>query len=189
MNEIIDLTLCTKEILQNGTMQAKRNILSKLGSNLVWNEKELFVYNDLAINKLVEGVKSIRAENPEFEPKKISARKDENGGIILELNEGVEEGLTYNWATQKTTKDLSPSGNLHSLKIEPSLELSELRGKSRTSGKFSVKARHGHILPISRSLLRDQGSNLGHPPYTYPEISFGGGLYHRPEGRKALPPA
>ncbi len=69
MNEIVDLTLCTKEVLEKGSMQAKRNILSKLSSNLVWNEKELFIYNSKAINKLVEGIKGIREKNPKFEPK------------------------------------------------------------------------------------------------------------------------
>lgn len=69
MNEIVDLTLCTKEILEKGTMQAKRNILSKLSSNLVWNEEKLSIYNSKAINKLVEGIKGIRERNPKFEPK------------------------------------------------------------------------------------------------------------------------
>lgn len=69
MNEIVDLTLCTKEIIEKGTMQAKRNILSKLGSNLVWNEENLSIYNSKAINKLVEGIKGIKEKNPKFEPK------------------------------------------------------------------------------------------------------------------------
>jgi len=69
MNEIVDLTLSTKEILQNGSIKAKRNVLSKLGSNLVWDDKNLSIYNDISINKLVEGIKGAKAKNPEFEPK------------------------------------------------------------------------------------------------------------------------
>ncbi|MBU4348036.1 hypothetical protein KJ671_00830 [Patescibacteria group bacterium] len=78
MNEIVDLTLCTKEILEKGTIKAKRNILSKLGSNLVWDDKKLFIYNDKAINKLVDGIKGIRAKYPEFEPRNYVTNKDSN---------------------------------------------------------------------------------------------------------------
>ena len=69
MNEIVDLTLCTKEVLEKGSMQAKRNILSRLGSNLVWDDENLSIYNDIAVNKLVEGIKCAKAINGEFEPK------------------------------------------------------------------------------------------------------------------------
>jgi site-specific DNA recombinase len=69
MNEIVDLTLSAKEILENGAIQAKRNILSKLGSNLVWNDKNLSIYNDISINKLVECIKGIKEKNTWFEPK------------------------------------------------------------------------------------------------------------------------
>jgi len=69
MNEIVDLTLCTKEVLEKGTMLAKRNILSKLSSNLVWNEEILSIYNSKAIDKLVEGIKRTKLEFPKFEPK------------------------------------------------------------------------------------------------------------------------
>lgn len=69
MNEIADLTLSTKEVLANGSIQAKRNILARLGSNLVWDDKNLSIYNDIAVNKLVEGIKRAKAINGEFEPK------------------------------------------------------------------------------------------------------------------------
>ena len=110
MMEIVDLTLCTKEVLEKGTVQAKRNILSKLGSNLVWNDKILSIYNDISINKLVEGIKLTKALNPKFEPKKYVAIP-------------------------------------------------------------SPYEKTGLVLPVFSSLLRDQGSNLGHPRYIYPKIS------------------
>ncbi len=69
MNEIVDLTQSAREILENGTMKAKRILLSKMSSNLVWNEEKLFIYNDIVINKLVECVKGIKVKYPEFEPK------------------------------------------------------------------------------------------------------------------------
>lgn len=78
MNEIVDLTLCTKKILEKGSIQAKRNILSKLGSNLVWNEEKLSIYNSIEINKLVEGIKYIKSIIPEFEPKNFLAIQHSN---------------------------------------------------------------------------------------------------------------
>ncbi len=69
INEILDLTICTKEVLEKGSIQAKRNILAKLGSNLVWNDENLSIFNSPAINKLVEGIKSTKEVNMKFEPK------------------------------------------------------------------------------------------------------------------------
>lgn len=78
MNEIVDLTLCAKEVLEKGGMQAKRNILSRLGSNLVWNEENLSIYNDIAIEKLVDGIKIAKSENQKFEPKNCVVNKGLN---------------------------------------------------------------------------------------------------------------
>lgn len=78
MNEIVDLTLCAKEVLQNGGTQAKRNILSRLGSNLVWNEESLSIYNSNEVNKLVEGLKYAKQINQEFEPKNCVVNKGLN---------------------------------------------------------------------------------------------------------------
>lgn len=69
MNEIVDLTLYMSKVFESGTLQAKRNILSKLGSNLVWDDENLFIYNRPAINKLVNGVKLSMEVSPMFEPK------------------------------------------------------------------------------------------------------------------------
>lgn len=69
MNEIADLTLIARKILENGSIQSKREILSKLGSNLVWDEEKLLIYNDKAIDKLIEGIKGIKSRFPKFEPK------------------------------------------------------------------------------------------------------------------------
>lgn len=78
MNEIVDLTLCTKEIFENGSIKAKRNILSKLGTNLIWNDEMLSIFNSPAINKLVEGIKRAKEINPKFEPKNCVADKGLN---------------------------------------------------------------------------------------------------------------
>lgn len=78
MNNIADLLVSTKEVLENGTMQAKRNLLSKLSSNLVWDEKNLSIYNAKEINKLVEGINGIKSKFPKFEPKNYQAPQGSN---------------------------------------------------------------------------------------------------------------
>ena len=70
MGEIVDLTQCMQKVLADGTVQQKRNVLSKLGSNLVWNDIELSIYNTPEVDVLIEGIKRTKAENPEFEPSK-----------------------------------------------------------------------------------------------------------------------
>ncbi len=78
MNEIVDLTLCLTETLKKGTVQAKRTILAKLGSNLVWDEKELSICNTKAINKLIEGIKKAKSKDDKFEPKNCFVNKSLN---------------------------------------------------------------------------------------------------------------
>lgn len=68
-NEIADLTATAKEVMETGSIQAKRELLSKLGSNLVWDGEKLLIYNDKAIDKLINGIKGIKSKFPEFEPK------------------------------------------------------------------------------------------------------------------------
>lgn len=73
MMEITDLIEEDKKILENGTLEAKRNLLSRLGSNLVWNEEKLNVYSRKSINTLVEGIQGIKSKFPKFEPKNYQA--------------------------------------------------------------------------------------------------------------------
>ncbi|MCX6756193.1 MAG: recombinase family protein [Candidatus Nomurabacteria bacterium] len=68
MMDITNLTQGVVEVLQNGSFQSKRNILSKLGSNLVWNDEKLSIYNRKSIEALVKGIKSIKSIYPKFEP-------------------------------------------------------------------------------------------------------------------------
>ena len=104
INEIIDLTSSAKKILKKGDIQAKRELLSQLGSNLVWDDEKLFIYSNPAINKLVEGIKGIKAKYPEFEPKiyavnKGSYRKiDMFSPIFSMMLRGVDDVRTYCFA-------------------------------------------------------------------------------------------
>lgn len=69
MNEIVEVGLSAKEILEKGSIEIKRNLLFNLGSNLVWNEEKLFIYNKKSIEKLIKGLNEIKVKIPEFEPK------------------------------------------------------------------------------------------------------------------------
>lgn len=69
MLKITDLIELDKKIIENGTIEAKRNLLSTLGSNLVWNDEILSIYSKKSINTLVEGIKRTKSEFPKFEPK------------------------------------------------------------------------------------------------------------------------
>ena len=69
MIEITDVLEVIMDIFKNGSYQAKRVIFSKLGSNLTWNEKILSIHNKKSVNKLVEGIKLIKSNYPEFSPK------------------------------------------------------------------------------------------------------------------------
>ena len=82
-------------------------------------------------------------------------------GFMAKWMPRVNESLE---PVQKTAKTIVASGDLHTPIQDFSLELSETRNDSRTSRKLSVKPRPEGITLASRPLLRDQGSNLGHPP-------------------------
>lgn len=78
MNEIVDLSEEIKNIFEKGSYDAKRNILSKIGANLIWNDKNLIVSNRNSINKLIEGIKCIAPYFNRLEPKKVLANKGQN---------------------------------------------------------------------------------------------------------------
>ena len=124
MNEIVDLTLCAIEVLQSGSIQAKRNILSKLGSNLVWNDKELNIYNSSAVNKLVEGIKLAKSISPKFEPsnfvvgKGLNEKTDAFSPVFSTMLPLVDKFRTASWTAIKS--DLQFSGILG---LFPVLEL------------------------------------------------------------------
>ena len=69
MMEITNLIEEDKKVIENGTPEAIRNLLSRLGSNLVWDDEKLHIFSNKSINKLVDGIKSIRLKFPKFEPK------------------------------------------------------------------------------------------------------------------------
>lgn len=84
LNEVKDITAEIINVFESDNVQAKRNILSKLGSNLVWDDEKLFIYNTDEINALINGVKSIKLKFPEFEPKLFPYKQGGNEKIPSE---------------------------------------------------------------------------------------------------------
>ncbi|MBP9782544.1 MAG: hypothetical protein KBC50_02325, partial [Candidatus Pacebacteria bacterium] len=55
--------------LESDDIQAKRNIISALGSNLIWDDENLLIINKKEIQALIDGVKRIKSTYHKFEPK------------------------------------------------------------------------------------------------------------------------
>ena len=82
MMDITDIIEKLRGVFENGTLESKREILSRLGSNLVWNDKVLDIHCLKSIETLIEGIKSIKSEYPKFEPR--------NHVVVDSLNEKNE---------------------------------------------------------------------------------------------------
>lgn len=70
-NTIVSIGVELVNIFQNGTVNAKRSIISRLGSNLIWNEKNLDFINTKPIQTLIDGLKRAKEKNKEFEPRNV----------------------------------------------------------------------------------------------------------------------
>ena len=127
LNEIVDLTLSLKEDLEGGSVQEKKEVLSTWGSNLVWDDKNLFIYNDSGVNKFVEGVKGMRAKNPQFEPRNYAVNKG--------LNEKTE-----------------PLNSVFSMMLRRQGSTSSSKLKLCPAGSFSLRTRCPVALLLSRKL-------------------------------------
>lgn len=70
MTDILKIAEESKDIFNpESDIRAKKEILVKLGSNLVWNEEKLFIFNRKEIDILINGVKEAKSKNTKFEPK------------------------------------------------------------------------------------------------------------------------
>jgi hypothetical protein len=78
MNELVDLSLCIRETLTDGTFEAKRNILSKLGSNFIWDDEKLTIINRKSVNALISGSKGINSDTDMFGKEKTLAVQEFN---------------------------------------------------------------------------------------------------------------
>jgi len=70
MLDVVDLVENTKKVLDTGTFESKRAILSRLGSNLVWNDEILDIHCKKSIETLIKGINGVRQVFPKFEPSK-----------------------------------------------------------------------------------------------------------------------
>ena len=96
MMEILDITQTMKDIFLNpkSSKQSKREIMIKASSNLIWDEKNLYVLSKKSINVLVEGIKGMRSKIPWFEPKKsfIQQGLNEKTGMFLPVFSSLLRG-------------------------------------------------------------------------------------------------
>jgi hypothetical protein len=66
--EISDITGRIATVLKSDNVQAKRNIISTLGSNLIFDDKNLIIINRKEVEALISGVKRFKSTYPKFEP-------------------------------------------------------------------------------------------------------------------------
>lgn len=76
--EITDITAGVSHVLKGEDAASKRNILSSLGSNLIWDDKNLTIINTKEVDALIAGIKRVKAEYPKFEPKNYRVNKGQN---------------------------------------------------------------------------------------------------------------
>jgi len=67
--DIADLISEFVETMNSDSVTAKRELLSRLGSNLLWNEEKLSIVNTKWVDALIDGVNEARLEMARFEPK------------------------------------------------------------------------------------------------------------------------
>lgn len=67
------------EIFAKGAYEEKRTVMSRLGSNFTWDEKNLRINNADIIQRVAESIIEARMLNGQFEPKTTLADKDETG--------------------------------------------------------------------------------------------------------------
>lgn len=138
-----------EDILKNGTSADKKDALYELRSNLTVKGKNLSISNRKSINTFAEYILRARSENPSFEPKKISKTQMQKYGFKTLLPMFYK---TFK-QKQKTPESVASGGLLQKQSLSSSMELSELRDKSRTSRKSRADARHEDFTLASHSLL------------------------------------
>jgi len=100
MNELIDLSLCIRETLTEGTFESKRSILSKLGSNFIWDDEKLTIINRKSVNALISGSKGINSDTDMFGKEKTLA--------VQEFNPDMEQiHITLRRRRDSNSRDLA----------------------------------------------------------------------------------
>ena len=103
LNELFDLTSTFKDIMQTGTFEAKRSVLTRLGSNWVWNDKELLIHNTNAVNTLISGIKTLKPILSKFGNEKALVEQglnDDNSTLCITLRKRWDSNPRYIAALQ-----------------------------------------------------------------------------------------
>jgi hypothetical protein len=78
MEEVLDLGVELYDIIENGTVKEKRGVLSRLSSNLIWNEEKLSIINTDWMDTYILGLQRSKEVSPKFEPRKYGLDKRQN---------------------------------------------------------------------------------------------------------------
>ena len=77
LEDIIDLGVEFQNIIENGTIKEKKEVLSRLGSNLIWDEENLSISNEKWMDAYINGRKRVLSKYPMFEPKNNVGNKQQ----------------------------------------------------------------------------------------------------------------
>ena len=99
LNAIVDMGLECREVFENGNTKAKKEILFQSQSNLIWNEKNLYVIRQNWLNRYVEGVKVLKSKIDTVEHKNT-------GKNINSYNSFSSTGVEKNELNQDLLREL-----------------------------------------------------------------------------------
>ncbi len=88
LEEIIDVTVSIKNVLTNGDFEAKRVLLTRLGSHWTWDDKNLLIYNAKSVNTFSDGIKTVKPILSKFGNRKALVEQelsDENSELCITL--------------------------------------------------------------------------------------------------------
>jgi hypothetical protein len=78
LNDIADITTTIIDVLSTGTFDAKRSILTKLGSRLTWDDEKLLIDSKKSINTFINGVKTVKPILSKFGNQKALVKQELN---------------------------------------------------------------------------------------------------------------
>ena len=96
-------------------LESKRLVLSRLGSNLIWNEEKVSIINTKWVGVLINGLREAKRKNPQFETKNIIDTSDSNEDFALvrpNLLPLLDTFRTLNWTTIKQEFEFSMFFNI-----------------------------------------------------------------------------
>lgn len=88
LNDIADITTTIIDVLSTGSYDAKRSILTKLGSRLTWDDEKLLIDSKKSINTFINGVKTVKPILSKFGNQKALVRqelKDDSSELCTRL--------------------------------------------------------------------------------------------------------